>query len=655
MSHDTVTLSGAFTYLELLAMRASRGAFSQPALQARRGGAPPHVVDELERAEQLALGVEQQLADLDRRKNELSLLLDTARALTEGEDLEALLTTLVRRSRLLLHVDMAWVVLLDGEDDSCVRATDGAISVVGGVARAPVRHGLSAIDAVGRSAVWTSDCHRDDTFGQSEEIESVVLEEGLTALLAVPLRSGGKVVGVLFGGDRVARSYTADEVAMMSTLADYATSAVKWVRAVEQTRDRAVDLAVEVDRLRIRDRARQQSARNGHRLVELALAGVDVTAFTAAVGDALGGSVWLRDEDDGTLARTSGLWDDEEELAAAVFTARAEHRVVQCDDGVTVAPVRVAEEDLGALVLRCHPRDRTPDAGLLQYAVQAAAILITLDRGADSTDRRFRDEALDRLLNGGPFSRRCQMRLQHLGLDLSRRHAVIVAEIPSDDWQSVSTWTSTFVWLRGGARTIHNGRLVLLLPHSDAGEAAREVMQRLGKTLGRPVPVGAASARGGPEELLAAHEEAVACLEVLTILGDEDARTPATAVELGFVGMLLGGSRDIGAFIEQTLGPIISYDEQRSTNLAATLEAYFAAGASPTHAAAALRVHTNTVARRLERISQLLGPDWQQPGPALEIQLALRLYKVSASLRGRARAGSAHALSGQAMSWPDGD
>lgn len=111
------------------------------------------------------------------------------------------------------------------------------------------------------------------------------------------------------------------------------------------------------------------------------------------------------------------------------------------------------------------------------------------------------------------------------------------------------------------------------------------------------------------------------------------------ADELGFVGMLLGGSRDIGAFIEQTLGPILTYDERRSTNLAATLEAYFAAGASPTYAAEALRVHTNTVARRLERVSQLLGPEWQQPGPALEIQLALRLSKVSASLRGQAVAG----------------
>jgi hypothetical protein len=31
------------------------------------------------------------------------------------------------------------------------------------------------------------------------------------------------------------------------------------------------------------------------------------------------------------------------------------------------------------------------------------------------------------------------------------------------------------------------------------------------------------------------------------------------------------------------------------------------------------------VTRRLERVAELLGPDWQQPQRALDIQLALRL------------------------------
>ncbi|MFE1959333.1 helix-turn-helix domain-containing protein [Streptomyces sp. NPDC059479] len=62
------------------------------------------------------------------------------------------------------------------------------------------------------------------------------------------------------------------------------------------------------------------------------------------------------------------------------------------------------------------------------------------------------------------------------------------------------------------------------------------------------------------------------------------------------------------------------------------MDAYFASGGSPTHAAQDLHVHTNTVARRLERVTELLGPDWQQPATALEIQLALRLQRARHSV-----------------------
>jgi sugar diacid utilization regulator len=61
------------------------------------------------------------------------------------------------------------------------------------------------------------------------------------------------------------------------------------------------------------------------------------------------------------------------------------------------------------------------------------------------------------------------------------------------------------------------------------------------------------------------------------------------------------------------------------------LEAYFAAGSSPSRAAGTLHVHVNTVAQRLERIGSLLGAGWQPTDRALELQLALRLRKLRPS------------------------
>lgn len=638
MSQDTATLSGVLTLLEHLMARSSRGAFDELLVQARHDDTDHLVLKELERAQILALAVDQRIRDLDRRKNELAVLIDTVRDLAEQQDLDALLTTVARRSRLLLHLDMAWVTLIDGSGSIRVGAGDGAISELNDAPHAPTWNSPTTMGMVGRAPVWTSDYLKDEAIRGLSHTDFVVSQEELRALIAVPLRVGDRTIGVLYGGDRVVRAFTADEVAMMTSVGDYVSSAVERAQARDKARTRLAETTAEVDRLRLRDRARQQAAASGQRLLDLVLGGGDAHAFAAAAAVELGGAVWLRGEDDGTVACSDPQWEaDEKELAEVAFTARAEHRIVMMDTDVTVASFKIGDEGLGALVVRCPNRPGGPDHWVLSEVLRAASVLATLNRGAESVDRKVRDEALDEFINGRPATKRWQRQLQkRLGLDLSRRHSMIVAGVGIGEQKRLATWASTFVWMRGGAKTIHNGHLVMLLPHGDPREAAREVMQRLGETLARPVPVGAAFAGGGPDGLLTSYQEAVGCLEALVALGRQD--TAATMDELGFVGMLLGGNRDISAFIEERLGPIIRYDDERSTRLASTLEAYFAAGSSPTYAAETLQVHPNTVARRLERISQLLGSHWQQPNPALEIQLALRLRKITASLEDRSPA-----------------
>jgi DNA-binding PucR family transcriptional regulator len=89
------------------------------------------------------------------------------------------------------------------------------------------------------------------------------------------------------------------------------------------------------------------------------------------------------------------------------------------------------------------------------------------------------------------------------------------------------------------------------------------------------------------------------------------------------------------------IGPVLAYDAQRFTELTLTLDAYFASSSSPTRAASDLHVHPNTVSRRLERIAELLGANWQDPERVLEIQLALRLHRTRRTLQHRHAAAGA--------------
>ncbi|GAA3041129.1 hypothetical protein GCM10020000_19740 [Streptomyces olivoverticillatus] len=145
--------------------------------------------------------------------------------------------------------------------------------------------------------------------------------------------------------------------------------------------------------------------------------------------------------------------------------------------------------------------------------------------------------------------------------------------------------------------------------------------------------VSAAGPVSGPASVHHGFQEALRCLDAMTSLGVLG--RSASVRELGFLGVLLSDNHDVEGFVDCAIGPVIDYDQQRFTDLTRTLETYFDAGGSPTNAAKKLHVHPNTVARRLERISELLGPEWQQPERALEVQLALRVFRIRHSLRWR--------------------
>jgi DNA-binding PucR family transcriptional regulator len=134
-----------------------------------------------------------------------------------------------------------------------------------------------------------------------------------------------------------------------------------------------------------------------------------------------------------------------------------------------------------------------------------------------------------------------------------------------------------------------------------------------------------------PDAVVAAYEEGRRCLDALRLLGRRG--DGAAAEDLGFLGLLLAGDRDVGGFVDRTIGRVVDYDERRGTELLRTLDAYFACGMSPARTKDELHVHVNTVAQRLERVGRLLGEDWHSPARALEIQLALRLRRLASATR----------------------
>ncbi|MDV9169070.1 helix-turn-helix domain-containing protein [Streptomyces sp. W16] len=625
-------------FLELLAKRALPPQFEELVQRARRDGTAPEELARLHRAKELALRIHELAGRRERRETGLSALVDTARDLAERHELDTLLRAVVRRARLLLHVDMAYISLNDQErGDTYVRTADGTISALTEGFRVPETQGIGAASARNRAPVWTSDYLNDDRIPHSDLIDTVVREEGLSAILAVPLRCADQVIGVLYTADRTARSFTTDEVSLMASLADHAAAAIEHARVLDEARDSTVRLTEANERLREELRADRRLAEIFQGMTELVVCGGDLQALTQLLAELLSAAVLVRDASDLALAHAGELPKlDEDELARAALDARAEHRVVPVGGTGCVTRVNAGLEHLGTLLVHRQEPLTEQELRILQHAARETALLVLVDRGTAVAEHQGHDEVLDELLTVPLRStRRLRERAQRLGMDLDRPHVLAVLRPEGGEQRRAVMWASAYASRIRGVKSVRDGCLVLLIPGDDPDTAVRAVTRELSRVLGHPVTGGSTGPRGGPESVAGMYVEAVRCLDALTAMGLSG--TASSSRKLGFVGMLLADNRDVDGFLDTVLGPVIAYDAERSTELVSTLEAYFGSGSKPTYAAETLHVHPNTVSRRLERISELLGADWQQPGPALEIQLALRLLGTRNSLRGRVR------------------
>src|SRR3712207_7494885 len=76
--------------------------------------------------------------------------------------------------------------------------------------------------------------------------------------------------------------------------------------------------------------------------------------------------------------------------------------------------------------------------------------------------------------------------------------------------------------------------------------------------------------------------------------------------------VLASHPEEVRSFYEDTVAPVVRYDDQYRTDLVGTLEAYLAANCHMSATAAAIHAHRHTVAYRLERVRDLTGLDPMQ-------------------------------------------
>lgn len=617
-------------FLDLLARGASADAYEQPVLVARAEGAPAERIAALEHAKGLALRVRSELEGRRRREAELSALFETAHDLAGLRDLDAVLRAIVQRARSLLGTDVAYLSLNDPvRGDTYMRVTEGSVAARFQQLRLGMGEGLGGLVAQTARPYVTDDYFQDARFQHTRTIDAGVRDEGLVAILGVPLMLGHHVIGVLFAADRRARVFEREQIALLGSFAALAAAAIDTANLLAETRSALADLERANEIIQDRSGVIERASDVHDRLAELVLRGGGVHDVAAAVSQVL----------DGTVEFTEAAAAP----ARALETSRAEGHAVRHEDD-WIAAVTAGDELFGALVLRGHPGLDPVDQLTLERAAMVTSLLLLARRSAAEAEQRVRGELLDDLLDARDRDPRLLGdRARRLGADLTATHVVLAARLdataPDADheadarrrlWAAASHLAAT----GHGLAAARDGGTVLLLPLArgdDATDLARRTARHLGTAVHEAVTVGASAPVEDlvthPDAVAAAYTEARRCLDALGLLGRSG--DGAAAEDFGFLGLLLAGDRNVTGFVDRTIGPVVAYDERRGTDLVRTLDAYFACGMSPARTKDELHVHVNTVAQRLERVGRLLGDDWQSPGRALEIQLALRLHRLS--------------------------
>jgi PucR C-terminal helix-turn-helix domain len=310
-------------------------------------------------------------------------------------------------------------------------------------------------------------------------------------------------------------------------------------------------------------------------MVEAVVADTGLAAVAQLAADAVGAPVAIVAPRLGGpwLAPTAYLTETElAELAGEVMDRVADPRVRAPAALVKEAPIVIAGEAIGVVALLSASSDSLT-AGLGDHSSARVVGTLRLDGVAGVDDATVAPHAT---------------KVIHLAA-MAALTGAVVADVRHEAERG----------LRGSA------------------EEALALAHRLSAKLRHGADVRMSSASVAPYWLPRAPPEAEPSREIGTESVADEPSSSARNSNSGTYRLLLrvmaSYPGEVQLLYDETVAPLVRYDEQYGTDLLATLQAYLASGCNMNATAATVFAHRHTIAYRLERIKELSGLD---PGDA---------------------------------------
>jgi DNA-binding PucR family transcriptional regulator len=264
------------------------------------------------------------------------------------------------------------------------------------------------------------------------------------------------------------------------------------------------------------------------------------------------------------------------------------------------------------------------DAGdYLHMAAIATLTEVAVAEARDETEQSLRGSFLEEVLSRPDLEPpEIERRAGRLGFDLDAGYLALCADAGGRGPGRLTA--ALMAEVPGVLVQAAEARVYALLP--GAPEHARGVVARLA----RHAPVGVSSWRVGASEVRRALEEAELVLGVTSAGGGVPGEEIGQSTYRLLFRVLASHPQEVRSFYEDTVAPLVAYDQQYSTDLLGTLSAYLDNNCNMAATASAIHAHRHTVGYRLERVRDLSGLDPLKSEDRERLGLGLKAYRIIA-------------------------
>jgi len=340
-------------------------------------------------------------------------------------------------------------------------------------------------------------------------------------------------------------------------------------------------------------------------------------------------------------------------LAVACRSPDDEQAVMDGEDGGLMVDLKVADLTVGEL--RYRPHGQPPQDALLRMV----STLVAVEADRTSAPERESGAAVADLL-GDILDRRLTdrdniiARGTELGTDLGAGATLIVIRARPQQAEESNWRRRALVVIGRGARPVERtclvaavglssglprpgdeGRedeFVVLVPGADpalAPRVAQSIRREIEASLhGFALTIAFSRLSNDPADIHRAGAEALLAANVAEAQGDDQLAFEATGAYRLLLPAMSEDPRELQRFYEETVAPLLAYDDEYETELLRTLETFLDVDGSVANSAERLFTHRHTIRYRLERVRDLTGLDVGSTDGRERLSLGLKAMRV---------------------------